>query len=111
MIAAAACTGLMTSDISGTPTKPMAPPKPPFDRPARMTGRQRGRVEPWVAEEIVHGGGMRGKTRCNRPKSLAMRPIVLKPAKTAFCSTRRASSMPQSNQHRRGIGRTSEDLI
>ena len=34
---AAACTGDMTSAISGTPTKPTAPPKPPFDRPTRMT--------------------------------------------------------------------------
>ena len=34
---AAACTGDMTSDISGTPTKPMAPPKPPFDRPTKIT--------------------------------------------------------------------------
>ena len=34
---AAACTGEMASAISGTPTKPTAPPKPPLDRPTRMT--------------------------------------------------------------------------
>jgi hypothetical protein len=34
---AAAWIGDMTSDIKGTPTKPMAPPKPPLERPARMT--------------------------------------------------------------------------
>jgi len=34
---AAAWIGLMTSAISGTPTNPMAPPKPPLDRPTRTT--------------------------------------------------------------------------
>ena len=34
---AAACTGEIASAISGTPTKPTAPPNPPFDRPTRIT--------------------------------------------------------------------------
>ena len=56
---AAACTGDTTNDISGTPISAIAPPKPPFDMPMRITAGTAAAKNSGSERSDVIGGSLR----------------------------------------------------